>query len=105
MKTHEIDTEKMVAAIEADAGQTLPGLKQSIEEMKTGQAARITTPEQLLVREARKAVGYTQPKFAKAIKTPIGTLRDWEQGRFEPSGAAIALMGVIKNHPNIISEL
>jgi len=105
MKAHEIDIEKMAAAIEADAGQKLPGLKTSLKEMKQGQVARTTTPDQLLVRQARKAVGYTQPKFAIAIKTPVGTLRDWEQGRFEPSGAAIALMSVIKNHPDIIHEL
>lgn len=33
------------------------------------------------VRTLRRALGLTQEEFAARYRIPIGTLRDWEQGR------------------------
>lgn len=96
---------KIAKAIEADAGVELPELKQSLREMQVGEKGRVYTKEQLLVREVRNLVGYTQPHFAHVIKASLTSLRDWEQGRHEPPGVVSALMCVIKNHPDIIQEL
>ena len=74
-----MNVNKVAEAIEKDAGVKLPGLKESLKEMNAGINARTYTPEQLLLREARKALKLTQPKFAKLIDTPVGNLRDWEQ--------------------------
>ena len=35
----------------------------------------------------RRALHMTQEEFAEAYRIPIGTLRDWEQGRTEPDQA------------------
>ena len=35
----------------------------------------------------RRALRMTQEEFAKAYRIPVGTLRDWEQGRTEPDQA------------------
>lgn len=40
----------------------------------------------LQVKEIRKANGLTQAKFAALIDVQLGTLRNWEQGRREPTG-------------------
>jgi putative transcriptional regulator len=96
---------KIAKAIEADAGVELPELKQSLREMHAGEKGRVYTKEQLLVREVRTLVGYTQPHFARVIKASLTSLRDWEQGRHEPPGVVSTLMSVIKNHPDIIQEL
>jgi len=32
----------------------------------------------------RRALGLTQEEFAARFQIPLGTLRDWEQGRAEP---------------------
>ena len=37
------------------------------------------------VKEIRKATGLTQEKFCKLIDVKMGTLRNWEQGRREPT--------------------
>jgi len=100
-----MDINKVAAAIEADAGVEIPDLTQSLTEMKSGKQGRVYTPNQLLVREARTVVGYTQPHFAKAINASVTSLRDWEQGRHEPPGVVSTLMHVIKNHPDIINEM
>ncbi len=42
-----LNIEKIAAAIEADAGEALPGLRQSLAEAKAGSFAQIHTPEQI----------------------------------------------------------
>lgn len=51
------------------------------------------------VKEIRKITGLTQEKFCKLIDVKMGTLRNWEQGRREPTGPAKALLRAIKNDP------
>lgn len=106
MKTHRtLDVDKMAAAIEKDAGHAIPSLRQGLHEMKAGYAAETHTPEQILVREARASVGLSQQAFARRIKTPVATLRDWEQGRFAPPGAVLCLLKMLINHPELAAEL
>lgn len=51
------------------------------------------------VRDIRKATGLSQQKFARIIHVDVGTLRNWEQGRREPTGPARALLHVIMKNP------
>ena len=51
MKTlKKLNVKKVAAAIEADAGQALPGLRESLAQAKAGQFARVHTPEQIAAR-------------------------------------------------------
>ena len=43
----------------------------------------------------RRALGLTQEEFAARFQIPLGTLRDWEQGRAEPDQPARAYLKVI----------
>ena len=104
MGIKKIDVEKVAAAIEADAGEAIPDLRQALAEAKAGRG-RITTPEQILVRQARELSGLTQEAFAKRIDTPAATLRDWEQGRFVPPGGVLCLLRLIVKHPELSKEL
>ena len=104
MGINKIDIEKVAAAIETDAGETLPDLRQALAEAKAG-IGRITTPEQILVRQAREKSGLTQSAFAERIATPVATLRDWEQGRFAPPGGVVCLLRLIIKHPELSLEL
>jgi putative transcriptional regulator len=47
----------------------------------------------------RQALGLSQEEFAERFKIPVGTLRDWEQGRVEPDQAARAYLMVIARNP------
>lgn len=47
----------------------------------------------------RRALGLTQEEFAGRYHIPLGTLRDWEQGRTEPDQATRAYLRVIANDP------
>jgi len=100
-----MNIDKIAKAIEADAGMALSGLKESLAEMQQGFAGRTHTPEQVLLRQARQKSGKTQQAFADLIQTPVTTLRDWEQGRFSPSGAVLCLLHLLNKHPDMIDEL
>ncbi|GHT88732.1 hypothetical protein AGMMS49543_27280 [Betaproteobacteria bacterium] len=100
-----LDVDAVAKAIEDDAGQALPGLRQSLQEAKDGKIGRVTTSAQILARSARAQTGLTQQDFAKVIATPVATLRDWEQGRFEPPGGVLCLLRLIRQHPELTVEL
>ncbi len=51
------------------------------------------------VKAIRQATGLSQARFAKVIDVQIGTLRNWEQGRREPTGPAKALLRAIRKDP------
>lgn len=104
MGIKKIDIEKVATAIEADAGESLPDLRQALAEAKAG-VGRVTTPDQILVRQAREKSGLTQAVFAERIATPVATLRDWEQGRFAPPGGVLCLLRLIIKHPELSKEL
>jgi putative transcriptional regulator len=51
------------------------------------------------VKTVRTTLGLTQEEFAARYHIPIGTLRDWEQGRAEPDAPARAYIQVIAGDP------
>lgn len=56
------------------------------------------------VRVMRKALGLTQEEFAAHFHIPLGTLRDWEQGKSEPDTCARAYLKVIARNPQAVTE-
>jgi putative transcriptional regulator len=50
----------------------------------------------------RRALKLSQEQFAAAFHIPIGTIRDWEQGRYQPDAAARAYLRVIAREPNTV---
>jgi putative transcriptional regulator len=56
------------------------------------------------VKIIRRALGLSQEEFAARYHIPIGTLRDWEQGRVEPDQAARAYLTVIAREPDTVRD-
>lgn len=56
------------------------------------------------VRELRLSLGMSQPEFALRFGMPLSTLRQWEQGRRYPDGAARTLLLVIKHYPEMVCQ-
>jgi putative transcriptional regulator len=56
------------------------------------------------VKTLRRALMLTQEEFAARYQIPIGTLRDWEQGRTEPDAPAKALLKLIAVDPDGAAE-
>ena len=51
------------------------------------------------VRGIRERLGFSQPDFAQRINVPLDTLRNWEQGKRKPTGAASALLKILDKAP------
>lgn len=54
----------------------------------------------------RKRLGMTQEEFAKALRIPVATLRNWEQGRnaIDPAARSL-LMVVARNRKAVFAAL
>ncbi len=57
-----------------------------------------------LARRARAATGLSQNAFAARFGIPVGSLRDWEQGRRAPDAAAVSYLRVIARMPEAIAD-
>lgn len=56
------------------------------------------------VKIIRRALWLTQEEFAARYHIPLGTLRDWEEGRSEPDQTAKAYLKVIAANPEAIYQ-
>jgi putative transcriptional regulator len=56
------------------------------------------------VKVMRKALGLTQEEFAAHFHIPLGTLRDWEQGKSEPDTCARAYLKMIARNPKAVTD-
>ena len=65
-----------------------------LTEVRTGQLRPVPR-----VKTLRRALALTQEEFALRYHIPLGTLRDWEQGRSEPDQPAKAYLTVIARDP------
>lgn len=64
-----------------------------------GDASRGVVHRAVDIKAIRKVANKTQRDFAAAYHLPIGTVRDWEQGRRTPDAPAKALLTIIANAP------
>ncbi len=50
-------------------------------------------------RRVRRRLGFSQAEFAERIDVSLDTIRNWEQGKRSPTGAAKALLKVLDKAP------
>ena len=84
------------------AGQEL---LDDVRAIKVGAPAKVWTPEKLLVISVRKQLKKSQLSFSKLLGVPLGTIRDWEQGRKQPDSAAVTLIKVAQKNPKVLEEV
>jgi putative transcriptional regulator len=72
------------------------------QPVSPGRIARMRRTPQ--VRIIRRALGLSQEEFATRFHIPLGTLRDWEQGRKDPDAAARAYLVVIGRNPTAVAD-
>ncbi|HXJ92689.1 MAG TPA: helix-turn-helix domain-containing protein [Terriglobia bacterium] len=59
------------------------------------------TPQAKIIR---RDLGMTQEEFAARYHIPLGTLRDWEQGRARPDQPTQAYLTVIARSPEEVQQ-
>ncbi|NQY37734.1 MAG: type II toxin-antitoxin system MqsA family antitoxin [Alteromonadaceae bacterium] len=53
----------------------------------------------------RSKLKLSQSAFAGLLGVSMRTLQDWEQGRRNPQGPAIALLRIAEQHPEVFADL
>jgi len=76
--------------------------KEIIEGKAKPSRVFIKNPNPKIIREK---LSLTQEQFAKLMNISVYTIRNWEQGRREPEGAAKVLLNVVNYHPEILRDL
>ena len=83
---------KMAATTQADIRRQM---REDDQEESDAAGFAPVIPPQLL----RKQLAMTQEEFAKALRIPLSTLRNWEQGRVLPDPAARSLLTIVAKNP------
>lgn len=52
----------------------------------------------------RREINVTQDAFARMLGVSLGTVRKWERGTIQPSGAARTLLKIAAKYPAIVRE-
>lgn len=84
----KIDAQRLDATTEAElAAQQRVDDAEALQE-----AARFA-------RQVRRRMGLSQVEFSRRIEVSLETIRNWEQGKRRPTGAAKALLKVLDKAP------
>jgi len=92
-KLRPMSSEEIVQAARADR-DAQPLTETDLKRMKR-------TPQTKIIR---RALELTQEEFAARYHIPLGTLRDWEQGRTEPDEATRAYLTLIARDPGHVDR-
>ena len=91
--SQDIDRAKIAATTEADITRHMI---EDGEDLAAPDGAAVTVPP---LAALRSRVGLSQAKFAKALRIPAATLRNWEQGRTQPDPVALSFFALVNDDP------
>lgn len=99
--------------IEFDAGLLLQSLRDHADHLAGKKKLTLRTTALVLPRQVkaikpkeivviRQKLNVSQPVFAALLNVPLTTARSWEQGKRTPSGAALRLLDLARQRPQIL---
>ncbi|MDP4021874.1 helix-turn-helix domain-containing protein [Methylobacterium sp. NEAU 140] len=89
-----VDREKLAATTEADIARYMREDGFDPDAEPSGPVLSIPTAGELRAR-----LDLTQEAFAAFLRVPVGTVRNWEQGRTFPDPAARTLLALVAADP------
>jgi putative transcriptional regulator len=91
---------------EFDFNELVESMRQAVAiskgEMKP---SRVFVYPEVDVKAVREKTHKTQEDFAHMIGVNVGTIRNWEQGRRKPDGAAISLLKIVSANPEYVESI
>lgn len=97
----EKDKRQLVAASRINQRKFDTTTEQEIARQKTQDDAEALQDAANFARQVREQLGLSQADFANSINVSLDTIRNWEQGKRCPTGAAKALLKVIHKAPKV----
>ncbi len=95
-KSFDAMTDKDIARQIVSNPDAAPDISRAL---KNGEFKRPIKPAQ--IKAVRRKTGLSQSRFAARLRLNVATVRNWEQGRTQPDGAAVALLTLIDREPKI----
>ena len=93
---------KMPKAMKPEAVEKAAAADRDAQPLNEADVKRMKrTPQTKVIR---RALELTQEEFSSRYHIPLGTLRDWEQGRAEPDQPARAYLMVIARDPEHVNR-
>ncbi len=116
MKKHDIEILER-EALAMERGEITPGRVWKVTQRPDGTVERkAIDPETHRAAQARdwkakteaarirREINVTQEAFAHMLGVSLGTVRKWERGTIQPSGAARTLLKIVAKYPAIVRE-
>jgi putative transcriptional regulator len=82
-----------------DAARVDATTEEEIAAQKAADEAEAMLDAARFARRVRKRLGLSQAEFSQRIDVSLETIRNWEQGKRCPTGAAKALLKVLDKAP------
>ena len=91
---------------EFDFNELIESMKEAAKICK-GEAkpSRVFRIEPVNVKSVREKSEKTQESFANMLGVSVHTLRNWEQGRRKPDGAAMTLLRIVDADPSYVEKI
>ena len=91
---------------EFDFNELMESMKQAVAISKGEmQPSRTFVFSPINVKAVREKTNKNQKEFADMIGVKVGTLRNWEQGRRKPDGAALTLLKIVAANPKYVEQV
>ncbi|MEC9067811.1 MAG: transcriptional regulator [Pseudomonadota bacterium] len=87
-----------------EAFDKIMGGLHEVQAYMDGERKGFAVHEPLDIKAIRARAEMSQAKFARTYRLPLGTLKDWEQGRRQPDAPARALLTIIERNPGAAAE-
>ncbi len=103
----EYMSEETFAELMESAGQALAYERGAREGYRVTQVAVPKPPNPMSsdeIARIRKRLNYSQSVFARLLNVSTKTVQAWEQGARVPSDAALKLLTIAKNRPEVLLE-
>jgi len=95
------NAEALVRSVEEVRDAVTGGGKLTLRTTKLPKPAPLLTPKD--VQRIRARLKVSQPVFAAMLNVPTVTAISWEKGRRQPSGAALRLLEIAREHPEMLA--
>lgn len=70
-------------------------------ERKAHRETRLALPD---VKAIRHELGLSEDQFARLFGVRAATIRNWQQGKRKPAGAAFVLLRIAEKHPQALLD-
>ena len=100
-KAHTFNADELVRSVE-DVRDAVTGRRKiTLRTTALPRPAPSVGPRE--VKRLRTRLKMSQPVFAAVLNVPVVTAISWEKGRRQPSGAALRLLEIVKQHPEVLT--